>query len=443
MFFNCIILSLVFLCSISINAGIYKSLQKQQNLLHLAVKSDDKECIEELLYHDAALQALDERDEDGLTALHIALRKRNVFMAERLLGYGADANSAFPSKESPLKWVALQIHAGQKFHHNQDNMQMLKLLIEKGAHVDGTINNLSVLEYVWRQKETLQASETWRKTLHDLIDRVDMSQEFKPDANFFSSVIIDHNYQVAEAVINKTPFPSLNQPRFLSLSIQMCPKIALKLIDAGVDVGSVDEKGRTPLHHALNWNQEAVIKKLIENGADPNALDENNHTPLTLARASLSLDSLKLLIRAGADLSSLVANDFALLKDSMRANKDGLSRLIIIHGLPIEDEIDDLEFAELKFLEGAGDEEVERNRLKEKIRADRQRLITAIENNNSDSLAQLLNDEHVAACVDARTQNSSSPLEIAHRKWGAGSTITSMLQAHSLRKKKLFKSARK
>lgn len=68
-----------------------------------------------------------------------------------------------------------------------------------------------------------------------------------------------------------------------------------------VDVDSLDEFQRTPLHHASLQGHTLLIEFLLSKGAQLDSGDEYENTPLMLAARNCHLDASKLLMQAGAD----------------------------------------------------------------------------------------------------------------------------------------------
>lgn len=66
-------------------------------------------------------------------------------------------------------------------------------------------------------------------------------------------------------------------------------------LEKGVDAGSKDETGQTPLHITQNMS---IMNMLIAKGANVNAVDDTNMTPIFNKTVNLS----KILVKAGADI---------------------------------------------------------------------------------------------------------------------------------------------
>ena len=58
------------------------------------------------------------------------------------------------------------------------------------------------------------------------------------------------------------------------------PKLCRDLVSAGASLNTLDEKGRTPLHHAVVLGLHETAKYYLKNGADIDAQDHNGSTPI-------------------------------------------------------------------------------------------------------------------------------------------------------------------
>jgi len=77
------------------------------------------------------------------------------------------------------------------------------------------------------------------------------------------------------------------------------------LINNGISLQITDKQGWTPLHNAVNANNEVVARFFIDNGADINAKSELNDgiTPLILAVNNQNEKMIELIIESGADIN--------------------------------------------------------------------------------------------------------------------------------------------
>jgi len=76
------------------------------------------------------------------------------------------------------------------------------------------------------------------------------------------------------------------------------------LLDAGADVMSTCEDGLTPLHLASEHGKADALRTLLDAGADVNSTCEDGRTPLHAAAASGKADAVRTLLDAGGDVKS-------------------------------------------------------------------------------------------------------------------------------------------
>lgn len=68
-------------------------------------------------------------------------------------------------------------------------------------------------------------------------------------------------------------------PRWYSAARNGHEGVVIALARRGQNLDATDEKGRTALHYAAEFDQPDMVQLLIEMGADPNVLDAKGHTP--------------------------------------------------------------------------------------------------------------------------------------------------------------------
>lgn len=108
----------------------------------------------------------------------------------------------------------------------------------------------------------------------------------------------------------------------LSLAVEKQLYKTVKLmIDAGLNVNTVEDTGKTPLITAINNNDNKMVEYLLDVGANPNA-GNYHHSPLVLMIFSNNYYLVKLLLEKGADQNKLESMgrlplDFAVLQRNM------------------------------------------------------------------------------------------------------------------------------
>ncbi|MFN7038135.1 MAG: ankyrin repeat domain-containing protein [Alphaproteobacteria bacterium] len=128
-------------------------------------------------------------------------------------------------------------------------------------------NNVSIIQFVYEyNKENINIENNDGDTPLMLA-----AKAFKTEiANFL--ILKDANIENHQSELFINFFAKTGQTKLLG-----------ELIDAGVDIESVDKDLRTCLHLACFHNQIDTVKLLISAGANLNAYDKDNKTPLQLA----------------------------------------------------------------------------------------------------------------------------------------------------------------
>lgn len=110
-----------------------------------------------------------------------------------------------------------------------------------------------------------------------------------------------------------------------------CSDMAMMLLRAGANPRVHNrDNGKTPLHHAVRFNDVELTRLLIESGALVNVQSSNGQTPLLVAAEGRSPAIVALLVRAGADVNhldplSIAARrrtDSSILRELIRCGAD-------------------------------------------------------------------------------------------------------------------------
>ncbi|WP_265032673.1 ankyrin repeat domain-containing protein [Wolbachia endosymbiont (group A) of Sicus ferrugineus] len=84
----------------------------------------------------------------------------------------------------------------------------------------------------------------------------------------------------------------------------VCKETVKTLIGAGASVNAQDKEGKTPLHYAAEHGHTQIAKVLLKRGANVNSADKDKCTPLYSAIQYGCEETVKTLIGAGASVNS-------------------------------------------------------------------------------------------------------------------------------------------
>lgn len=112
--------------------------------------------------------------------------------------------------------------------------------------------------------------------------------------------------------------------------------VAQLLINAGADVHTVSNDGRTPLLYAANYGCEAIAQLLITADADVNVAWIVGYTPLREAIAANCEGLVKTLINAGADVNVVDGDGETFLETAISCGHDAIVQLLLDADVNVE-----------------------------------------------------------------------------------------------------------
>jgi len=122
----------------------------------------------------------------------------------------------------------------------------------------------------------------------------------------------------------------------LGEAVRRCDlKATQKYIEAGIDINSVDNSGRTPLINAVDVNCSSLIKLLIDKGAQINAVDTQGMTPLHYAATKGNTDLVLLLLAKGSNINDQDKNGNTPLHMAVLANSIDAVKALLDKGADI------------------------------------------------------------------------------------------------------------
>lgn len=244
---------------------------------------------------------IDDRDADGRTLLMLASENGHAELASCLIERGANLASTLNGQDDRDS-MALACTTG--------HVEVVRLLIDRGASVNK--------RYTLTQNITalgLAANKGQVDVCRLLIDR-GAEIEIATDSGRTALMLALMNgaSEAAELLLDygANPDPdcqpieahaaSFSTPLILAIQTRLSP-IALRLIQAGVNLDAQDSSGQTALKTASFLDSGDVVSALIEAGADLNLADKQGWTPLIIAASRASWTTMRLLINAGADVN--------------------------------------------------------------------------------------------------------------------------------------------
>jgi ankyrin repeat protein len=273
--------------------------------LHWAVERDDLEMAELLIRAGARVAA---RTREGVTPLQLAATNGSAPMIDRLLKAGADANAALTAGGDTA--VMMAARTGKP--------DAIRALLEAGANVNAKENWGGTTALMWAVSE-------------GHADAARLLLSAGADVNARSHYVAAANGRGFEG---RTPVASRTEPKveefasgwltpLMLASREGDVELARILVEAGADVNAVAGDGKTALALSIfNGNYEAA-SFLVANKADVNKADAQRFTPLFWAVDRRNMETapnfpwmvtvdplplIRQMLDAGADPNALVNN---------------------------------------------------------------------------------------------------------------------------------------
>ena len=247
-----------------------------------AAAKGDVEAIKGFLAKD---NKIGDQNKNGYSILHIAARTDQTAVAEFALANGADINLRSNSKKTPLHYTA---------QYNQ--LAMAKLLVEAKA-------DLAAKDKKGRTALDLATGEAKREMANYLrvVGVMSKSDEAAAKSIFVAAEIgaLETIKKLLEAGVDVN---SLNKQKQTALHFAASAgqlDAAAVLLEAKADVAVADKYQKTALHYSTRNGHNATTALLIEKGSVVNAKDGKNKTPLDYAIAKKRTEVIELLRAKG------------------------------------------------------------------------------------------------------------------------------------------------
>lgn len=251
----------------------------QTHPIHLAVERNDSKTVFLLIAFKADLNA---PDEQGSTALYLALRTMNSGVIEKMLGMGAKPDAGSNDK-SCLTYAALL-----------GRSDLIPRLIAHGAAVDATDQHgeTALMATINGALSTLQlrVSPPDAPYTEDHVGVVRELLKAGADPNRYDPYGMTPLMRAATVPVQNSVHqpPPVGPPQ----SIPSSPDYAILLLDAGADINArmenrADSEGRTALMIAAKQGNTPFVEMLLKRGAEASLRSNTSKTARDYARLAL------------------------------------------------------------------------------------------------------------------------------------------------------------
>ena len=286
-----------------------------------AIEKGDIEQVKLLISEGANVN---DRDQDGQSALNLAIAGKNKDLVELIIDKGADINGKGVDDVTPLHEAAWRGHK-----------EIAELLIDKGADV-----NIPTKDQ-WTPLHSA-CNNNYPDMVKLLVaNGADVNAEDKWGATplYYAKGSTEAVKLLLEAGADVNAKGYSGTTALVPASQGAKAEVVKLLLEAGIDVNAQNDNGRTALMAAATTGSAEVIKLLLEAGADVNAKYSDGHTALqTAARVGAltgSMEAFKLLLKAGADINAKDNNGQTALHIAVQNGDSNDIELLLTNGADI------------------------------------------------------------------------------------------------------------
>ncbi|MCJ1270547.1 hypothetical protein MMC22_010444 [Lobaria immixta] len=285
----------------------YDSSPKSFTLLHLASYVGILPLAENLLlnrsWFDKLKRKIDlnQRDDNGKTALIWAVQRRHEVMVRLLLEKGADVKARDKKGQTALREAALNGHVA-----------VVRLLLERRANIEA------------KDKDGRTALIVAALNGHEAVVRLLLEKGVNIEAKdrhgltaLMWAAWIGHEALVRLLLMegaNIEAKDEYGQMALMRAAMNGHEAVVRLLLEKGANIEAKDENGRTALMGAAMEGHEAVVRLLLETGANIEARDNRGRTTLMQAAMQGHEAVVRLLLEKGAKIRAIDNYGWTALK---------------------------------------------------------------------------------------------------------------------------------
>ncbi|KAJ1531607.1 hypothetical protein ONE63_000279 [Megalurothrips usitatus] len=249
------------------------------------IRDDNLNALQGFLENKRAV--VDDRDENGSTALHVAAAKGKLQFVRELISHGADVNA-----EDNDQWVALLCAAKDGY------ADVCSELLDNGANIEHKdMGGWTAL--MW-------ASYKCKDDVVEVL--LERGADVNACGNFHIPSLIwaagRGHTEIAIKLIHAGAKINFGDKYGTTALVWACRKgdaaIVRAILNAGANVDTAGMYSWTPLLVATMGNHLEIVNLLLEHKPNVNALDKDGHTALTIACKEGFLDIAQALLNYGA-----------------------------------------------------------------------------------------------------------------------------------------------
>ncbi|MDR0409740.1 MAG: ankyrin repeat domain-containing protein [Spirochaetaceae bacterium] len=277
----------------------------------------DTEIIQRILDKNALINA---RNQDGDTALHIAVRQNNAAAGTLLITRGSDIFAQNAKGESPIYLT----------FYSPDTIREWMLTPIVLTARDGLGNTILHYATQWKLDSAIALIASKGASLE--------AANVTGETPLFVAVKID-SASTVRALLNAGALiggrDTLGNTALHTAVRWNAQAAANALIDAKIDINGYNLYGKTPLHDAVRLTVFGMETLLTQRGANLEARDRDGNAPLMEGVVKGSRRSAEHLINSGADVATRNNNGDTPLLIAVEEERSDLVGLLLDKGAPI------------------------------------------------------------------------------------------------------------